>query len=284
MEIQAQYLRLITGTDIPMQYLIGMNYQQGKYISGEASIGYVGIPYNGDLYRVINVPESQEAVKDFLMETTDDGYVVGFGMNGHYKKWYGGMFFQRLELHASATYNYLLGTELFQEELNEDQKILLNAFLDQDIDLGGIADINLDENIRLTSTAWQAGIKVGRRFMFKNQRWEFRTELAWSKNLSSETVGDYDSEPFDQVKLYYSILKTLDPEYIKYLEDYYDINIPLDIDLDNLLDVEKRVDEVDDWFHKYAYIPTLNLKLSYLLFIPKKLRKPAEEEKLLLKE
>jgi len=277
----AQYLRATAGTDIPMQYLLGLNYQQGKFASVEMSLGYVGYPYNGDLYRVIRVPEKHQARKEFLMETTDDGWVWGMGVNGHYKKWYGGVFFQRLELHASASYRYILGSDLFQQEIGPEDRILVNAFLDQNIDIAGVAGVNLDDLMRLNTVAWQGGIKIGRRFFFKNRRWEFRAELGLSMNLSSNTDSEYDIELFNTIKSQYAGLQfyaVADPAGFAALEAALGMKIPLDVDLDNILDFETKEEEIDDWFNQYAYIPTLNMRFTYLLFLPKKVKE--EQQKL----
>lgn len=275
-ESKGQYLRAKVGTDIPMQYLFGINYQQGKYASAEMTLGYVGIPYNGDLYKVINVPEHQEAKKEYLIETTDDGFVWGMGVNGHYKKWYGGVFFQRLELHASASYKYILGSDLFQEELNEDQKILLNTFLDEGANLGAFSgEIDLNDVIRLNMVTWQGGLKIGRRFFFKNPRWEFRAEFAFSKNLTAQITSDYDNTLFDDIKSQYKILQSIgnsNPEFITELEERYGVKIPLNQDLDALLNFDEREEDLEDWFHEYGYIPTLNFHLTYLIFVPKKVK------------
>ena len=276
----AQYLRAVVGTDIPMQYLVGLNYQQGKYVSAEMSLGYVGYPYNGDLYKVISVPEKHQPRKDFLMETTDDGWVWEMGINGHFKKWYGGIFVQRLELHASASYRYILGSELFQQEISPEDRVLVDLFLDQDIDLVGVAGVDLDDIMRINTVAWQGGIKFGRRFFFKNRRWEFRADIGISKNLSSDTESEYDKDLFSSIQSQYAALQlyaAYNPEGFADIEDQLDIKIPLDVQLESILDFETKEDEIDDWFHEYAYIPTLNMRFTYLLFIPNKLKQEQQK-------
>jgi hypothetical protein len=205
------------------------------------------------------------------METTDDGFVWATGLNGHYKKWYGGIFAQRIELHASASYEYILGSELFQEELSQENRNLLNTFLNKDLNLGGLANVDLDQSMRLTTLAWQVGLKIGRRFSFKNPRWEFRAELAYSKNIKAVTNSDYDEGLFTTIKQQYNILKN-DQSLIDFIEQEYGFKVPTDVNLDDLFDFEAKEDDIDQWFHDYAYIPTLNFHVTYLLFIPKKLR------------
>ncbi len=279
-ESDAQYLRAKVGTDIPMQYLFGLNYQQGKFASADVSFGYVGYPYNGDLYRVIDVPEKWQARKEFLMETTDYGYVFGAGLNGHYKKWYGGVFFQRLDLYASASYEYILGSELFREELTQDQKNLVDAFLSEENTVGNFSDLDLSQTMKLNMLAFQGGLKIGRRFFFKNKRWEFRAEFAFSKNFRTTTESEYDEELFDDVISTYNTIKLLsvtNPELIEQLEDALGMEIPLDVDLENILNLERKEDEISEWFHEYGYIPTLNFHLTYLLWVPNKLKKQEDK-------
>jgi len=134
--------------------------------------------------------------------------------------------------------------------------------------------------MRLSMVAWQGGLKVGRRFFFKNPRWEFRAEFAFSKNLSATTSSDYDAELFDNIKSQYKVLQFIgknDPELIKDLEELYGVQIPLNQDLDKLLDFETRESDMEDWFHEYGYIPTLNFHLTYLLFVPQKVKVQQEK-------
>ena len=284
-EGQAQFLRAKIGTDIPMQYLIGLNYQQGKIISGDLSVGYVGTPYNGDLYRVINVPTEHQARKEFLMETTDDGWVFGIGANANFGKWYAGLFGQHITLNASATYEYLLTSDLYTNELSQDEKDLISFFVNsgaaEDINLLGTS-FNLSDEMKVKTQIFQAGLKIGRRFFFKNPRWEIRTELAFSKNIYSKTNSTYDEALFNDVISTYNALKEnpalLENPLVKDYLDNLGVNIPLDADLEGALDFEEKEQEVDDFFHQYGYIPTLNIHLSYLLWVPKKVK--AQQEKI----
>jgi hypothetical protein len=285
---EAQYLRAKLGTDIPLQYAFGLNYQQGKFFSGEVGFGYVGYPYNGDLYKVINVPEKFQARKEFLMETTDDGWVFNIGVNGHYKRWYGGVFAQQITLNASATYEYIVGSELFQEELTNDQRNILNAFLSEDLEQvinnQNVANVNLQDQMFTQSVIWQMGGKIGRRFMFRNPRWEFRAELALSANISANTTADYDKELFDGIIDQYNgivFIKENFPDFIAPYEDALGFEIPTDLQLETVFNFEERADDVDELFKKYAYIPTLNLHVTYLLWVPKKVK---EQQRILDEE
>ena len=48
-------------------------------------------------------------------------------------------------------------------------------------------------------------------------------------------------------------------------------------DLSDRLDFDARVSEVDVFFKDYGYISTLNFGLTYLLFIPDKVKKEQEK-------
>lgn len=111
--------------------------------------------------------------------------------------------------------------------------------------------------------------------MFKNPRWEFRAELGVSRNIQSNTESEYDEDLFNTIQGYYNTLIAISkvrPDLIEYYEDKYQIKIPLDLDINELLNFEQKEDELDDWFHQYAIIPTLNLRLTYLIFVPKKVK------------
>lgn len=259
-ESKSQFLRAKVGVDVPMQYLLGLNYQLGKKVSFDLSGGIVASPWNNELYDVITVPGEYQARKEFLQETTDGGWVLGAGGNYHFGKWYAGIFGQRIQLNASGTYDYILNSDLLQEELTDDEKQTLDEILDL-IKSNPISSrlVDFEDKIFLETVLYQLGLKVGRRFFFKNPRWEFRLELAFSKNMYAQSTSDYDQGLIDQI-----------------------LKFDTDGDLADRLDFEARLDELDDIFRDYGYIPTLNFGLTYLLFIPDKIKK--EQEKLNLEK
>jgi len=250
LEGKAQFLRAKVGIDIPMQYLVGLNYQQGKKFSFDLSAGIITSPWNNELYDVIRVPEKHKARKDFLQETTDGGWVLGTGANFNFGNWYAGVFGQRVILNASGTYKFILGSDLLQQELTEDEK----TQLDLAIGLFG-PFVNLNDEITLHTELYQLGLKIGRRFFFRNPRFEFRLEFAFSKNMYAKTTTNYDEGLVNNII-------ALDPGG----------------QLSERLDFNKRIEEVDVFFRDYGYIPTINTGLTYLLFIPDKVKK--EQEKL----
>lgn len=248
-EGKAQFLRAKVGIDIPMQYLIGLNYQQGKHFSFDLSGGIITSPWNNELYDVIRVPSKHKARKEFLQETTDGGWVIGTGANYNFKNWYAGLFIQQIQLNASGSYRYILNSDLLQQEMTPEEKQQL------DIALGIFGPfVNLNDEISLQTKLLQGGLKVGRRFFFKNPRFEFRLELAYSMNLNARTTTNYDVSLVNEI-----------------------VNLDPTSDLSERLDFNTRVKEVDQFFIDYGYIPTLNAGLTYLLFIPDKVKKAQEQ-------
>ena len=251
----AQFLRGRMAVDVPMQYSLGLNYQQGKHFSVEATYGIVTAPWNNQLYDVINVPPEHQARKEFLQATTDDGNVQGLSLNFHFGNWYGGVFGQRIRLNASGTYDYILHSDLLQQELTADEKALLQDYLNSPL----VFFVNFEDKITLHTDLYQIGGKIGRRFFFRNPRWEFRMELALSRNVSSKSTSDYDAGLLSQIVA-------------------FGANLPGGDKIADRLDFQQRLDEVDQFFRDYGYIPTLNFGLTYLLFVPKKVKE--EQEKL----
>ncbi|MEQ9063148.1 MAG: hypothetical protein RIE58_03165 [Vicingaceae bacterium] len=254
-ESQAQFLRGKIGVDIPMQYSLGINYQQGKHFSTEFNAGIVTSPWNNELYDVIRVPEKHLARKDFLQATTDGGSVLGLSANFHFGNWYAGVFGQRIILNASGTYDYILNSDLLQQELSESEKEVLQAYLNSPL----VFFVNFQDKIVLRTELLQLGFKVGRRFYFKNPRWECRLELGMSKNFYANSTSDYDSGLLSRIV-------------------EFGANLDGGDDIAERLDFDARLAEVDQFFRDYGYIPTLNVGFTYLLFVPKKVK---EEQKLL---
>ena len=219
------------------------------------------------------------------METTDDGWVFGLGANANFGKWYAGLFGQHVTINASASYEYLLTSDLYTNELSQDETALIDLFVNSGSSDGFSllgTSFDLSDKMEVKTQLFQAGLKIGRRFFFKNPRWEIRTELAFSKNLYSSTESSYDEALFADVLDTYETLQEnpglLDNEFIRaYLDDLGIEEVPLDADLSGALDFETKEDEVDTFFNQYGYIPTLNIHLSYLLWVPKKVK--AQQEK-----
>lgn len=240
--LQAQELRADLGTEFPLQYFIGLNYQHGKWVSGDISIGVVTSPYNNELYDWISVPAKQVARKEFLQETTEGGSVFDFGLNLHYRKWYCGVFGQMIQLNAAGSYEYILNSKLVKEELRVDEKFTLDSILD----LPWVPLlVNFEDEIALHTKLFQLGFKVGKRFQFKNPRWSARIELSITKNIYAKSTSSYDNTIV-------SLITNGNPN------------------LAERLDFDARLAEVDKFFSDYGYIPGASFGISYLIYSWKK--------------
>jgi len=200
---------------------------------------------------VIDVPEDQQARKDFLQATTDGGWAIDLGVNFHMGKWYVGVFGQYIRLNASGSYDYILTSDFVTEELTDQEKEVIDQYLNSPLALF----VDFGEEIALHTNLYQLGLKIGRQFKFKNPRWDCRIELGFSKNMSSNTTSTHDEA------LIQSII------------DAEDMVTAGSNNLEERLDFNARLEEIDDFFHEYGYIPTLDIGFSFQLNNPKKDRK-----------
>jgi|GEM_PF-3918560 len=239
--LKAQDLNISVGTEFPVQHFIGINYQHNEKFSGSFSFGRVDSPYNDELYDWISVPDNLKAQIDFLQLTTDDGSVIEIGSNYHYQKWYGGLYLQRIRLNASGNYREIINSDLIQEDLNAGERREINEFLNSPLALF----VNFEEKVELETTLIQLGLRVGRQFYFKNPKLSMLVELGLSKNMSSKSEGFYDEQLLQRViGLEQQILGTQGR-------------------LEEGLNIENRLDDIDDMFNDYGYIPSLTIGISY---------------------
>ena len=86
----------------------------------------------------------------------------------------------------------------------------------------------VSNDLQLTSNLYNVGLLIGRRFHFKNPKWQFRTEFAIAKVLGSKT---------------------------KLSSDYRDL-----VNLSVIVN-----DELEEYYWEYGYLPSLNFYLAYKL-------------------
>ena len=246
----SQEVSLRLGTEFPLQHYLGINYQHTTKLSADLTLGFVGSPYNDELYDWINVPAEQESRKDFLQLTTDDGWAIGVGGNLHKNKWYFGVYGQLIRLNASGSYREIINSDLIQNDIASGEKALLDSVLMLlDNPLGRLI-VDLDDKISTKTMLFQLGLKAGRKFQFKDPKWSMNVELGITANMYANTTTIYDRD--------------LAPIIESFAQNQ--VTGSNSGQIQENLDFERQGERIDEFFKDYGYIPGLRIGVSYLLY------------------
>jgi hypothetical protein len=193
----SQKVALYAGTQIPVKYDIGFEYKISRKISTNFNLGILTTPYDEAILGILEeLGVSQPYIK-MIGNTFKVGVVGDLGVRYHYKKNYFGIYGQNIYLFAQTT-----PTDQLERNLN----IKISKF----IAFGNRPNPQLS----LKSDLWQMGVLYGRRFELKNPKYEFRTEIAVSANITSKSKLYLDN--VENAKLSELIDKELKPTYKDY--------------------------------------------------------------------
>jgi hypothetical protein len=248
--VNAQEVKVRIGTEFPLQHFVGINYQHNEKFSADFSYGINDTPYNDELYDWIRVPSDKESLKDFLKDITDDGNVLSLGVNYHKDKWYFGVKAQYIKLYGSGSYRDIINSDLVREGLASGEKILLDSVLSALDNPIARLFVNLEDEVRMESSLFQLGLKVGREFQFKNPKLSMNLELGLTANMSASTKTSYDQNLVSALESF-ALNQVTGSNRDQILEN---------------IDLVTEGGQLNEFFEDYAYIPSLSIGLAYSLY------------------
>jgi hypothetical protein len=169
----AQKHSLKLGTDIPLQYAIGYDFQVSQKVSVGAKFGLITTPYDEILLGLFELFGANERVIEVIRNGFDKGLVFELGGNYHLKG------------------NHLVGlsgqyVDLRASEARADAiETLLNISFSSLH--GPLKNIVPDDIIYLKSSLYQLVFRYGWEKQLKNPRFKIRPEVSLSINLGSNT-------------------------------------------------------------------------------------------------
>ena len=246
----SQEVKLFTGTDFPLQHYVGINYQHNDRFSADLSFGLVTSPYNNELYDWINVPSRLESRKDFIQDFTNDGSVLGLGLNVHKNKWYIGIQGQHIQLNGSSSYNEIINSDFVQNDLAPGEKQLLDSVLNILRSPIGRLLVDLEDQVSIETNLIQLGLKVGRQIQFKDSKFSMNVELGITANIQATTKTTYDQALASQIEVFAQNFVT-GSNSNQLIEN---------------LDFEQQGELVNEFFEDYGFIPSLRVGVVYRLW------------------
>lgn len=221
LSLQAQNRRaaLQIGTQFPLQYGVGVEYQFNKRISSYLQAGLLTKPYDEYLIHSMELSGLKKDLSRIMRRSFDRGLFLNLGTNYHFDKYYAGVFGQIGNMHGKGPLLEMANI-YFKGKLPEVDPTWL------------ILAENLQMNWR--SKVIDAGLIVGRRFLFSDSRFELRTEFGLTKILASNSKFTVGNSLIDDTPL---------------AQEFY----------------TKLKKEFKDAYWKYGLLPSLNLYLVYKL-------------------
>lgn len=214
---EAQTLTICAGTQAPLKYDAGLDFKFAKRFSVSAGAGVLTRPYDKAILNIIEAFGLEEGYVNMISNAFSYGMVYDGGIRFHYRKNYFGVYAQYINLAA--------------QDAPQD---LVESYLGIDLSPYRKPKPFVTKNIEvaLESNLLQLGVLYGRRFVFKNPKFEIRTELGISKNITSQSYFYIDGSKSESLS-------------------------------------EVTNEELKPIYMDYAYIPTINLYLVYNLWSKK---------------
>lgn len=161
------------GTDIPLQYALGYDFQVHHKATAGVKMGILTTPYDDILLGLFELMGGSERILDVIKDGFHNGLIFELGGNYYFK---GNQFFglsgQYIDLRASEA-----RADAIETLLNID-------FSNFPIPLNNIAP---DDIIYVNSQLYQLVIRYGWEKQMKNPRFKIRLEVSLSINLSSRS-------------------------------------------------------------------------------------------------
>ena len=211
--LKAQQLEISTGTQVPLQYAVGVQVRPLPAFSAQAGLGVITWPYDGMILQFLEWFNTDQEYLRMIEGAFEVGGSAEMRLRGHLGNWYLGAYGQYLTLRAA------------------DRPLdLIESYYD--IDLSSFPEfrrMNITSNeVQLKSELFQLGVLAGREFHFASPRWGMFLEVSVSKNIASRNRGYANGKELRALTV--------------------------------LID-----DELDPVYRAYAYIPSVNVGVTYRL-------------------
>lgn len=185
------------GTDIPLQYAIGYDYQISQRFSTGIKFGVLTTPYDEILLGLFELFGANENVIEVIKNGYEYGLILELGGNYHFGK------------------NHLIGLsgQFIDLRSSQARAEAIETMLGIDFsDLPGpIQDAAPDDIYSVKSNLYQLVVRYGWTKQLKNPRFKIRPEVSLSINLSSYTqvqsdeydISDIQDDVNDFMKTFY---------------------------------------------------------------------------------
>jgi hypothetical protein len=169
----AQQGSLKVMAEVPLQFGVGYEGSVTKRFSVALSVGVLTPPNSTLIIDVLKDLGTDPDITAMIQETFKLGIVGKMGINYNFKRNYIGGVFEVVGLQAGDVSTSLVEKHYGVNLENYPRK--------------GKATTTTND-LTLRSTLYQAGVLYGRRFPFRNKRYEIDTEFAFTANIGSKST------------------------------------------------------------------------------------------------
>jgi hypothetical protein len=193
------------GTQIPLQYTLGYEYQVSDHFSAQIQGGLLTSPYDQVILSVMKSLGVDDSLKNMINDAFKLGTIVGVVTKYHFNE------------------NHYIGITGEWVRLNGGDVAadLLSAYFGRDISPLKHGAYSSPLQLTMQSSLYLAGITYGRRFHFSNPAYEIAAEISVTKCFASTNSFSSNRPRLDgtqQVKLLYSELDSdLNSDYSRYV-------------------------------------------------------------------
>jgi hypothetical protein len=186
---------IMVGTQIPLQYSVGVNYHFSPLISARAQFGLLTKPYDRMVLAIMEQFGLEKSTSRLIERSLNNGLMYTLGGNYHFGKNYAGIYGQ----HARLSGNISL----------EDAA---SAYFDRDLSFLSPFGVSLLE-VSAKSNITNIGFLYGRRFTLPNPRFEILAEAGIAKIIGSSNQFSSNQRLLEQVPLVKQLYRNLDADF-----------------------------------------------------------------------
>jgi hypothetical protein len=196
---------VFAGTQFPLQFTAGYQYQVHPLISVRAQAGAMTHPLDKIFLYSMEQSGLNKDLSRIIKESFDIGYLGTAGVNIHYRRYYLGVYGQLVHLRGQGRL-----TEALYTYYRNDLPPIPPEF--QPL-LDGL-------QLKWQSNIWNAGILAGRKFVLPKPRLAVHTEVGFTRTFSASNAFASNNTFLDQTTLADQIYARLDYEFKEAFRKY----------------------------------------------------------------
>lgn len=163
----AQKSSIQVGTQIPLMYSVGYEFDLSNKISFNTQVGILTKPYDVTILAILKLADTEEAIVNTVGEAFSFGFIFQPTVKYNFRRNYIGVYYSCFSLIAEETPTDAI-ENYYNVYLPGRTKKIKNEF-------------------KLNSRLHNIGLLFGRRFEFKKPSFELKLELAFAKTFTSKS-------------------------------------------------------------------------------------------------
>lgn len=183
------------GTQIPLQFTAGYEYNFSNRISARVQAGFITEPYSGIIPDIMEALGMDKYLSKVIKKAFNSGTIISIGPNYHFGRNYVGIFGQYMHLNGGGI----------------TAADALSVYLKRDVSQSDLSSLPVFE-FSAKSNLVNAGALLGHEFRLHNPKFSIKGEIGLSKIVSSKNSFASSLTLIDQTSFAQNIYKQIDQE------------------------------------------------------------------------